>query len=313
VDGNVASTPMRIWEPRKVADAIKEKLKVAEKPDEQAARFRAVDLLVERAKDDADLLYLLGYGKCSFAVGILLTDINELRSDDEIIRRVDAFLDNLNELRTAAKGDERVIKGLMPQFINFRGRAVRQGLITKMFEEAAKLDLGALEKISSASSPKEFAEAMCAVNKAVARLADATDAYVGNKRIGTDDVVGISGLAMGILFARLGDKKLHELKTAFRSENAAKVAQAFERFRSRQFPDGVTSSEKARNAVMQVSLLLYSTWAVRMDALMAIDDMLGTEFDSNAVYTDSIPENEFKDVYDAVEKYLQETNPESLA
>ena len=313
LDGNVASTPMRIWEPRKVADAIKEKLKVAEKPDEQAARFRAADLLVERAKDDADLLYLLGYGKCSFAVGILLTDINELRSDDEIIRRVDAFLDNLNELRTAAKGDERVIKGLMPQFINFRGRAVRQGLITKMFEEAAKLDLGALEKISSASSPKEFAEAMCAVNKAVARLADATDAYVGNKRIGTDDVVGISGLAMGILFARLGDKKLHELKTAFRSENAAKVAQAFERFRSRQFPDGVTSSEKARNAVMQVSLLLYSTWAVRMDALMAIDDMLGTEFDSNAVYTDSIPENEFKDVYDAVEKYLQETNPESLA
>ncbi len=313
LDGNVASTPMRIWEPRKVADAIKEKLKVAEKPDEQAARFRAVDLLVERAKDDADLLYLLGYGKCSFAVGILLTDINELRSDDEIIRRVDAFLDNLNELRTAAKGDERVIKGLMPQFINFRGRAVRQGLITKMFEEAAKLDLGALEKISSASSPKEFAEAMCAVNKAVARLADATDAYVGNKRIGTDDVVGISGLAMGILFARLGDKKLHELKTAFRSENAAKVAQAFERFRSRQFPDGVTSSEKARNAVMQVSLLFYSTWAVRMDALMAIDDMLGTEFDSNAVYTDSIPENEFKDVYDAVEKYLQETNPESLA
>ena len=113
----------------------------------------------------------------------------------------------------------------MPQFINFRGRAVRQGLITKMFEEAAKLDLGALEKISSASSPKEFAEAMCAVNKAVARLADATDAYVGNKRIGTDDVVGISGLAMGILFARLGDKKLHELKTAFRSENAAKVAE----------------------------------------------------------------------------------------
>ena len=313
LDGNVASTPMRIWEPRKVADAIKEKLKVAEKPDEQAARFRAVDLLVERAKDDADLLYLLGYGKCSFAVGILLTDINELRSDDEIIRRVDAFLDNLNELRTAAKGDERVIKGLMPQFINFRGRAVRQGLITNMFEEAAKLDLGALEKISSASSPKEFAEAMCAVNKAVARLADATDAYVGNKRIGTDDVVGISGLAMGILFARLGDKKLHELKTAFRSENAAKVAQAFERFRSRQFPDGVTSSEKARNAVMQVSLLLYSTWAVRMDALMTIDDMLGTEFDSNAVYTDSIPENEFKDVYDAVEKYLQEANPESLA
>jgi hypothetical protein len=115
------------------------------------------------------------------------------------------------------------------------------------------------------------------------------------------------------LFARLGDKKLHELKTAFRSENAAKVAQAFERFRSRQFPDGVTSSQKARNAVMQVSRLLYSTWAVRMDALMAIDDMLGTEFDTNAVYTDSIPENEFKDVYDAVEKYLQETNPESLA
>ena len=313
VEGKSTTTPMRIWEPRKVADAIKENLKVAEKPDEQTARFRAVDLLVERAKDDADLLYLLGYGKCSFAVGILLTDINELRSDDEIIRMVDAFLDNLNELRTTAKGDERVIKGLMPQFINFRGRAVRQGLITKMFEEAAKLDLGALEKISSASSPKEFAEAMCAVNKAVARLADATDAYVGNKRIGTDDVVGISGLAMGILFARLGDKKLHELKTAFRSENAAKVAQAFERFRSRQFPDGVTSSEKARNAVMQVSRLLYSTWAVRMDALMAIDDMLGTEFDSNAVYTDSIPENEFKDVYDAVEKYLQETNPESLA
>ena len=124
----------------------KENLKVAGKPDEQAARFRAADLLIERAKDD-----------------------------------------------------ERVIKGLMPQFINFRGRD----------------------------------GCLC-----------------------------------------------------------------------RQFPDGVTSSDKARNAVMQVSLLLYSTWAVRMDALMAIDDMLGTEFDSNAVYTDSIPEDEFKDVYDAVERAL---------
>ena len=37
---------------------------------------------------------------------------------------------------------------------------------------------------------------------------------------------------------------------------------------------------------------------------MAIDDMLGTEFDSNAVYTDSIPEDEFKDVYNAVERAL---------
>ena len=130
---------------------------------------------------------------------MLLTDINELRSDDEIIRRVDAFLGNLNELRAAANGGERVIKWLMPQFINFRGRD----------------------------------GCLC-----------------------------------------------------------------------RQFPDGVTLSDKARNAVMQVPLLLYLAWAVRMDALMAIDDMLGTEFDSNAVYTDSIPEDEFKDVYNAVERAL---------
>ena len=55
----------------------------------------------------------------------------------------------------------------------------------------------------------------------------------------------------------------------------------------RQFPDGVTSSDKARNAVMQVSLLLYSTWAVRMDALMAIDDMLGTRTNSRMSTTPS--------------------------
>ena len=73
------------------------------------------------------------------------------------------------------------------------------GYTDKMFEEADKVDLSPLEKISSASSPKEFAEAMCAVDKMVNRLAAASNAYGGKtmKDLGVDDVVSVTGLAIG--------------------------------------------------------------------------------------------------------------------
>ena len=307
-DGSVTETPFKFKNHlQKATEAMKDALK-------GYADNATVDKLIERAKDDDDLLYLLGYGKCTFVHGLMLDYGNKLRPEEVIFKRLDAVRDNMRELRAAAKGDTRLIRGLLPQFVNFRGEAVQPGVITKMFEEAAKVDLSLLEKVSSASSPKEFAEAMCAVDKMVNRLAAASNAYGGKtmKDLGVDDVVSVTGLAIGILFARIGDDKLRELKTAFRSDNAAKVAQAFERFHEKQFPAGANLTNKTREAFIQLVFIFNSTWALRMDALMAMDDILGTKFNTNPVYTDSIPESDFKDVYDVVEKYLQEAHPESL-
>jgi hypothetical protein len=306
-DDSVTTTPFKFkTHLQKATEAMKDALK-------GYADNEVVDKLIERAKDD-DLLYLLGYGKCTFVHGLMLDYGNQLRPEADIFKRLDAVRDNMRELRAAAKGDTRLIRGLLPQFINFRGDAVQPGVITKMFEEAAKVDLSPLEKISSASSPKEFAEAMCAVDKMVNRLAAASNAYGGKtmKDLGVDDVVSVTGLAIGILFARIGDDKLRELKTAFRSDNAAKVAQAFERFHERQFPAGANLTNKTREAFIQLVFIFNSTWALRMDALMAMDDILGTKFNTNPVSADSIPESDFKDVYDVIEKYLQEAHPESL-
>ena len=307
-DGSVTETPFKFKNHlQKATEAMKDALK-------GYADNEVVDKLIERAKDDDDLLYLLGYGKCTFVHGLMLDYGNQLRPEADIFKRLDAVRDNMRELRAAAKGDTRLIRGLLPQFINFRGEAVQPGVITKMFEEAAKVELSPLEKISSASSPKEFAEAMCAVDKMVNRLAAASNAYGGKtmKDLGVDDVVSVTGLAIGILFARIGDDKLRELKTAFRSDNAAKVAQAFERFHERQFPAGANLTNKTREAFIQLVFIFNSTWALRMDALMAMDDILGTKFNTKPVSADSIPESDFKDVYDVIEKYLQEAHPESL-
>ena len=75
---------------------------------------------------------------------------------------------------------------------------------------------------------------------------------------------------------------------------------------------GANLTNKTREAFIQLVFIFNSTWALRMDALMAMDDILGTKFNTNPVYTDSIPESDFKDVYDVVEKYLREAHPESL-
>ena len=306
-DDSVTTTPFKFKNHlQKATEAIKSSLK-------GYADNEVVDKLIERAKDDDDLLYLLGYGKCTFVHGLMLDYGNNLRPEADIFKRLDAVRDNIREVREAAKGDTRVIRGLLPQFINFRGDAVKPGVITKMFEEAGKVDFSPLENISSASSPKEFAKAMCAVDKMVNQLADASNAYDGKPmdERGVDDVVSVAGLAFGILFARMGDDKLRALKTAFRSENAAKVAHAFERFHEKQFPAGAAPSVRTRDALIKLVFIFRSTWALRMDALMAMDDILGTKFNTKPVSADSIPESDFKDVYDVSEEYLREAHPES--
>jgi hypothetical protein len=42
-----------------------------------------------------------------------------------------------------------------------------------------------------------------------------------------------------------------------------------------------------------------------------VDDILGTKFNTKPVSADSIPESDFKDVYDVSEEYLREAHPES--
>ena len=272
----------------------------------------AVNNVLARARDDADLTMLLQYGKFSLIYGIMLDYGNSLRTDEEIAKRLDALRDNINELRTAAKGDRRVIKAVLPQFVNLAGKSLRPGVLTKMFEAAAKVDLKYLTNISTQSSPKQMVEVMCAVEKDVAALAKKSNAYAGKKLLFVDDLVGVNGFALSILFSRCDDKTLRAIKTAFRSENAAKVAYAFERFHSLKFPAGTSATNKVRSAIKQFSFTLRSMWVLRMDALMAVDDALGVPFDRDSAYVKKISDGDFKDVYDVVEKNLYETHKDLI-
>ena len=51
---------------------------------------------------------------------------------------------------------------------------------------------------------------------------------------------------------------------------------------------------------------------LRMDALMAVDDTLGVPFDRDSAYVKKISDDDFKDVYDVVEKNLYATHAELI-
>ena len=146
-DGYVSTTPLKFLSEQQLADAHKadvEELKNAigggnSNPVRNEAAEKAAELIVASAAGDRDLMDLLKMDNYQVVKGFARDFRNEVRSPDEIAVRLQRVKENLDELRTATKGDPRLFQTGLKHLVLFNGGALKSGTITRLCEMAANL------------------------------------------------------------------------------------------------------------------------------------------------------------------------------
>lgn len=281
-----------------------------------AERGPAIDRLVEKAKDDPDMLAVLQFGNCQAAKSIIIAGNGAMRTEEEQTRRFDAIKGNLEELRKATAGDKRAYDIAFKQFLTLGGHALPPGTITKLFEAAGNADIGAI-KLPPNASPKQLAEFLCNVEKTVASVVAETGVMKNfDKESGAADIDPINSLVMGKIFSRLDKDTLQAIKTGLFSENFQKLAAACDDIHEGDFPREIRGEirQKPRRNVVATGLLASSMSNLgifRMAVLNTVSDALGET--GQTLPPPAKPSlEEFKDIYNALERHTLENHPELL-
>ena len=297
VDGKSAASPFRFADEKTLndgisaaADAIKEHLSVNEGDEHQ--RDLAVEALLVNAKTDMDLVSLLVADDAQAAKYILLDADGKLRPEAEANRRLEELRDNLNELRTAANGDKRVVESGFKQLVQFGGKALKRGILAKMCEMTAKFDVGALKGISDASSPEEIFKALSHLDRLVQEVCEETKVMKTFKVVFGSEGASVNSLITGLFFARCDVQTLNGLKDALYSPNGGMLKHVLDDLKS----DGVPASTQLPPAVCTASSTVAGSVGglLLINATAALNDVLGIkEYDVPADYDsdERIPEN----------------------
>ena len=284
--------------------------------NQNAERGPAIDRLVEKAKDDPDMLAVLQHGNCQAAKRIIIAGNGTLRTEEEQAKRFDAIKGNLDELRKATEGDKQAYDAAFKQFLTLYGNAFPPGTITKLFEAAGKADISAI-KLPPDASPKQLAEFFCNVEKTVASVVAETGVMKNlDNSSGAADIDPINSLVMAKIFSRCDKATLQAIKTGLFSENSQKLAAACDDIHEGDFPREMRGEmrQKPQRNVIATGLLasgMSSLGIFRMAILNNVLDALGET--GPTLPPPAKPSlEEFKEIYNTLERYTLDNHPELL-
>jgi len=284
--------------------------------NQNAERGPAIERLVEKAKDDPDMLAVLQHGNCQAAKRIIIAGNGTMRSEEEQAKRFDAIKGNLDELRKATADDKQVYDAAFKQFLTLEGNAFPPGTITRLFEAADKADIRAI-KLPPDASPKQLAEFFCNVEKTVASVVAETGVMKKlDKSSGAADIDPINSLVMAKIFSRCDKATLQAIKTGLFSENSQKLAAACDDIHEEDFPRemrGEMRQKPQRNVVATVLLAsgMSSLGIFRMAILNNVLGALG-ETDQTLPPPAKPSLDEFKEIYNTLERHTLDNHPELL-
>ena len=235
-DGYVSTTPFRFTDEatmkKETADTVevlKAQLTRSSYTKEQiAAANKAIEMIVSTARGDRELLALLRMDNGQVARGVAHNVGKQIRPLDDIARRLELVRDNLNELRTAAKGDQRLFNIGWKHLVLFNGGALKSGTITKICELAAKEDVGKFKGLSKSSPPEKTFAAMCELDRIVNKICRELRIMEKFSDGGGDEAAGVNGFIMGLLFARCDEESLSGFKQAMSSDNGQQLYSAMQ-------------------------------------------------------------------------------------
>ena len=277
---------------------------------DRADRIPSIEKLVAKANGDPDMIALLQGDGCSVACGIISDSNGRLRSEEDQARRFEALKDNLDELRQATKGNTAAFNAALKQLELFGGKALQQGMITKIFEATEKADIGAIANVPPNASPAQVAEVFCSLEKIVNNVCKETKVLESFGRgAGANEKGAAESLVMGMLLSRCDRKSLQKLQMALFSPSATKLMNVCMDFiGGEDLPGGVRTEMRKRPkhvvaATGKFASCLTGAAPFRQSVLGAVLDALGMKMPKipNAKWpTDS----EILDIYNTLEKHV---------
>ena len=294
-DGYVSSTPIRFTDETALATLKRETTEAADKLKESTlASYReklnydqaqeaitakeidkAIDAIFSGVGADRDMLTLLQTNK--MAEGVLLNAAQQIRSPEKVAKTVAGLKENLDELRAAANGNQRIFDVGLKRIASFGGTPLKSGLLTKMCEMIAKEDLGALRNLSAASSPEKIMDAMCRLDRLIAKIFDETEILKTIGEVGGAETTNVKGLVMGLVFAHCDEDTANGIKSAMHSQNTTNLVSVMVDMGKGKFPPGTKMDPQTRMAISDRADTFQFTFIGEM--YIALNESLGVDID----------------------------------
>ena len=145
---------------------------------------------------------------------------DNLRSAEDIRKRVDKIIGNLNEIREAAGGDDTIVRRGVDALKGLNGKSLDQGLFAAMIRLSRSAAVGSVAKITTRSSALDLHKAVAQFEKAVHAVsveskADALD--------GADEKDVCRDFIAGLVLDKCGTAACRNIQAALSAPSASKL------------------------------------------------------------------------------------------
>ncbi len=271
VDGSSTSTPMRLDHGQYEAKAMTFAGEIAAKlpgKSEAAAKNMIKDVLAY-CGDDFELKDVVS----RTIRGLCITATATMRTHDEIKARIDAIRANLEEVRKAAAGNNRIEKAGFNLLWGMNGKSVPPGLIGKMLKAASAEKPGEFSKLSATSTPQQITKAVIDIREAVENVM--RNAYVQDYLEGADEMGPARAFAFSVLVAKFPEAQLKGVKDVFSSETMSKLFTVMDDLMRDRRPAGAKPvSRNISSFIREQSMALEQ---VVLQYKKAVESLLGQE------------------------------------
>ena len=272
----MTSTPMRLDHGQYEAKAMTFAGEIADKlpgKDEASAKNMIKDMLAY-CGDDFVLKDIV-----SRAIrGLCITATAKMRKPDEIKARIDAIRANLEEVRKAAAGNERIEKAGINLLWGMNGKSVvPPGLIGKMLKAASAEKTGEFSKLSATSTPQQITKAVIDMREAVENVI--RNAFVKDYLEGADEMGPAREFAFSVLIAKYPEAQLKGVKDAFRSETMSKLFTVLDDLMGSNRPVGAKPVSRVISSFIREQSMTLEQTAIQYKK--AVGSLLGQEDDGS--------------------------------
>ena len=276
VDGNVATTPMRVRGDRGQyeAKAMTFAGQIAAKlpANDQAAAKNIIKDMLAHCGDDFELKDIVS----RTIPGLCITGTAKLRTPEQIKARIDAVRANLEEVRREAAGSTAIEDAGCYFLWGLNGKSVPPGLIGNILKAASAEKIGDFSKLSAKSTPQQITKAVIDMREAVENVIH--NAYVRDYLEGGDEMGPAREFVFSLLVAKFSEAQLNGVRDAFRSETASKLFTVLDGFIRGEQPAGAAVSRTVASFIDEQGMALEQQ---ANQYIMTVERLLDKEYGGN--------------------------------
>ena len=191
----------------------------------------AINTVLSVAGDDEILFDLLADDRVFNK--IIIDPLVLPRPEMFVKQRMKALKANVDELRTAAKGNERLFKAGVAGLKSFGGNAFDKRMLTKIVNAVAKADVKWTKNLKTNARPIDIHRAIMGFQTMFDKLAKEQRLFAAIGDMGVDAKDSLRNLVLKLVFARVDEAKLENFSNAIHSEAASKLVSTYDNISKR--------------------------------------------------------------------------------